>query len=105
MQAKPTGREQVVELLLFVSNKTPKSVRAYANLKRICEQNMPGKYSLEVIDILKQPQIARQEQIVAIPMVVRRRPLPVRTVIGDLSNVETTLAGLELRTTDEGAEL
>jgi circadian clock protein KaiB len=102
-QAEQTG---VVELRLYVANRTrSKSMRAFTNLTRICDQHLPGRCRIEVIDILKQPDVAKGEQIVAIPTVVRRQPPPVRTVIGDLSNVEITLAGLELQTTHEGADL
>ena len=81
---------------LFVSNHTPRSVAAFANLKRICEEYVAGNYRIEVIDLLKQPQRAKEEQIVAIPTVVRRSPLPMRRVVGDLSNAQKTLRGLQL---------
>jgi circadian clock protein KaiB len=88
--------EGLWDLRLFVSNHTPKSVAAFANLKRICEEHLRGHYRIEVIDLLEQPQLAREEQIVAIPTVVRRSPLPPRRVVGDLSNAEKTLLGLQL---------
>jgi len=84
------------DLRLFVSNHTPRSMAAFANLKRICEEHLAGHYRIEVIDLLKQPQLAKEEQIVAIPTVVRRSPLPPRRVVGDLSNAEKTLRGLQL---------
>jgi circadian clock protein KaiB len=83
-------------LRLFVSNRTPKSVAAFKNLKRMCEEHLAGNYRIEVIDLIEQPLLAREEQIVAIPTVVRRRPLPMRRVVGDLSNTERTLRGLQL---------
>jgi circadian clock protein KaiB len=84
------------DLQLFVSNHTPQSVAALANLKRICEEHLAGNYRIEVIDLLEQPQRARENAIVAIPTVVRRSPLPMRRVVGDLSNAEKTLCGLQL---------
>lgn len=97
-----TGGEQqdsreIWELRLFVSDQAPKSVAAYANLKRICEEHVPGRYRIEVIDLIQQPQLAREEQILAIPTVVRRSPLPPRRIVGDLSSTEKALSGLELR--------
>lgn len=85
------------ELRLYVAGKTPRSVAALANLKRICEEHLAGKYSIEVIDLLERPQLARGEQIVAIPTLERRLPEPVRKIIGDLSNTERVLIGLDLR--------
>jgi circadian clock protein KaiB len=89
-------QEELWDLRLFVSNHTPKSVTAFSNLKRMCEENLAGRYHIEVIDLLEQPQLAKVEQIVAIPTVVRRSPLPPRRVVGDLSNAEKTLRGLQL---------
>ena len=89
-------QEELWDLRLFVSNHTPKSVAAFSNLKRMCEENLAGHYHIEVIDLLEQPQLAKENQIVAIPTVVRRGPLPPRRVIGDLSNAEKTLRGLQL---------
>jgi circadian clock protein KaiB len=88
--------EGLWDLRLFVSDHTPKSAVAFANLKRMCEEHLAGKYRIEVIDLCKQPQLAKEEQIVAIPTVVRRSPLPPRRVVGDLSNAEKTLRGLQL---------
>jgi circadian clock protein KaiB len=84
------------DLRLFVSNHTPKSMAAFENLKRICEEHLAGNYRIEVIDLLEQPQLAKEEQIVAIPTVLRRSPLPPRRVVGDLSNAQKTLRGLQL---------
>lgn len=85
------------ELRLYVAGQTPRSVAALSNLKRICEEHLAGKYSIEVIDLLERPQLAQGEQIVAIPTLVRKLPEPVRKIIGDLSNTERTLIGLDLR--------
>ncbi len=101
-QADPAG---VIELRLYVADRTRKSVRAFANLRRICDQHLPGQCRIEVIDILEQPETARREQIVAIPTVVRRRPLPMRTVIGDLSDAARALDGLELLAIQQGANV
>jgi len=88
--------DELWDLLLYVSNHTPRSVAAFANLKRMCEEQHPGNYRIEVIDLLEQPQLAKEAQIVAIPTVVRRSPLPRRRVVGDLSNAEKTMRGLQL---------
>ena len=85
------------ELRLYVAGNTDKSRAAFENLKRICEEHLPGKYAIEVVDLLKSPQLARGDQIVAIPTLVRKLPNPVRRIIGDLSNTEKTLVGLQLR--------
>ena len=83
-------------LRLYVAGQTPKSVTAFNNLKLICEEQLKGKYQIKVIDLLKKPQIARDDQILAIPTLVRKSPLPVRNIIGDLSNTERVLVGLDL---------
>jgi circadian clock protein KaiB len=88
---------QVWELRLYVAGETPKSIAAVANLNRICEEHMPGRFKIEIVDLLKQPQLARGDQIVAIPTLVRKLPNPARKIIGDLSNTEKTLVGLQLR--------
>jgi len=85
------------ELRLYVAGQTAKSVAALANLRRYCEQHVPGRYQLEVIDLLQHPQLAEGDQILAIPTVVRKVPEPIRKVIGDLSNEERVLVGLDLR--------
>jgi circadian clock protein KaiB len=84
-------------LRLYVAGQSPKSVRAFENLKRICEEHLAGKYSIEIIDLLKNPQLAAGDQIVAIPTLVRHLPVPIKAIIGDLSNVERTLVGLDLQ--------
>jgi circadian clock protein KaiB len=88
---------EVVELRLYVAGQTPKSVTALGNLKKLCEEHLAGNYRIEVIDLLKQPQLARGDQILAIPTLVRRLPSPIRKIIGDLSNTERVLVGLDLR--------
>ncbi len=87
----------VWDLRLYVAGQTEKSVAAVENLRKICEQHLPGKYKIEVIDLLKNPQLASGDQIVAIPTLVRKLPNPVKRIIGDLSNTERTLVGLQLR--------
>ena len=84
-------------LRLYVAGQTPKSVAAFANLKKICEEHLAGQYSIEVIDLLENPRLAEADQIVAIPTLVRKLPEPVRKIIGDLANTERTLVGLQLR--------
>lgn len=85
------------ELRLYVAGQTPKSLTAFANLQRFCEEHLEGKYHLEVIDLLEQPHLAQRDQIIAIPTLVRKLPEPMRKIIGDLSNKERVLVGLELR--------
>ncbi|HEX5323834.1 MAG TPA: circadian clock KaiB family protein [Capsulimonadaceae bacterium] len=84
-------------LRLYVAGKTPKSLAAIANLKRICEEHLAGKYQIELIDLLENPQLAQGDQILAIPTLVRQLPTPIKKIIGDLSNTEKTLVGLDLR--------
>jgi circadian clock protein KaiB len=97
-KAKP-GRKRVDfwELRLYVAGQTPKSLTALANLKNICEEHLAGKYHIEIIDLLRDPTLARGDQIVAIPTLVRKLPEPLRKIIGDLSNTERVLVGLDLR--------
>jgi circadian clock protein KaiB len=83
-------------LRLYVAGQTPKSLTAFANLKKICEEHLAGKYSIEVIDLLENPQLAEGDQILAIPTLVRKLPEPIRKIIGDLSNMEKVLIGLNL---------
>ena len=94
-QAK-AGRDKWV-LRLYVAGQTLKSKTAFNNLKIICEEQLKGKYHIEVIDLLKNPQLARDNQILAIPTLVRKLPQPVRNIIGDLSNTERVLVGLDLK--------
>jgi circadian clock protein KaiB len=98
---KPAHRILPVwNLRLYVAGQTPKSVRAFANLKVLCEEHLKGRYQIEVIDLRENPQLARGDQIVAVPTLVRRLPVPVRTIIGDLSNSVRLLVGLDLRKVD-----
>ena len=95
---KPAPPKPVVwNLRLYVAGQTPKSSRAFANLKAVCDEHLKGRYRIELIDLRKNPQLARGDQIVAIPTLVRRLPLPLRTVVGDLSNTVRLLVGLDLR--------
>ena len=93
-----TEQDPVWELRLYVAGQTPKSLTAFENLKRICEEHLAGQYHIEVIDLIEQPQLGRGDQILAIPTLVRKLPLPIRKLIGDLSNTERVLVGLDLRT-------
>jgi circadian clock protein KaiB len=85
------------ELRLYTAGQTPKSLAAFRNLKKVCEEHLPGQYEIEVIDLLANPRLAKDHQIVAIPTLVRKLPDPIRKIIGDLSDVERTLVGLDLR--------
>jgi circadian clock protein KaiB len=85
------------ELRLYVAGQTTKSLQAFANLKRICEEHLGGKYQIEVVDLMKNPELAKGDQIFALPTLVRKLPEPVRKIIGDLSNTERVLVGLDLR--------
>jgi circadian clock protein KaiB len=84
-------------LRLYVAGQTPKSLAAFANLKRICEEHLAGRYRIEVIDLSKSPQLALSDQIVALPTLVRKLPEPIKRIIGDLSNLERVLVGMELQ--------
>jgi circadian clock protein KaiB len=84
------------DLRLYVAGQTPKSLAAFANLKQLCDIYLVGKYRIEVIDLMKKPQLARDDQIVAIPTLVRRLPQPIRKIIGDLCDTQRTLVGLDL---------
>lgn len=89
------------KLRLYVAGQTPKSLTAFANLKKLCETHLAGRYEIEVIDLLVNPQLAKGDQILAIPTLVRQLPAPVRKIIGDLSNTERVLVGLDLRSAQE----
>jgi circadian clock protein KaiB len=99
MNAKKQNKKQDKEwkLRLYIAGATPKSMSAVANLKRICEEHMAGKYSIELIDLLENPQLAAGDQILAIPTLVRKLPEPIKKIIGDLSNTERVLVGLDLK--------
>jgi circadian clock protein KaiB len=90
-------KEDKWQLRLYIAGNTPKSIAALTNLKRYCEQHLSNRYEIEVIDLLLNPQLAAGDQILAIPTLVRKVPVPVRKIIGDLSNEEKVLVGLDLR--------
>jgi circadian clock protein KaiB len=87
-------------LRLYVAGQTPKSITAFGNLKQLCEKHLPGRYQIEIIDLIKQPHLAQNDQIVALPTLVRRLPEPLKRIIGDLSNLERVMVGLDLQMTD-----
>jgi circadian clock protein KaiB len=94
---KTEPKKEMWLLRLYVAGQTPKSLVAFANLKKICNEHLAGKYQIEVIDLLKNPLLAKGDQILAIPTLVRKLPEPVRKIIGDLSNTMKVLVGLDLR--------
>jgi len=105
-RAKSNGKvvadnDNFMQLRLYVAGQTPRSLAALSNLKRICAEHLEGKYKLEVIDLAKNPQLAQGDQILAIPTLVRNLPVPIRKIIGDLSNVDRVLVGLDLRGTEQ----
>lgn len=89
--------EEKWELRLYTAGQTPKSLTAFANLKRLCEEHLKDRYTIEVIDLTRNPQLAAGDQIVAIPTLVRKLPEPLRKIVGDLRDTERTLVGLQLR--------
>jgi circadian clock protein KaiB len=96
----PRRPAKLWQLRLYVTDSTPKSLTAFANLKKICESQLKGCYRITVIDLVKQPHLAKGDQILAVPTVVRKLPNPVRTVIGNLSDLDRVLVGLDLRPVD-----
>jgi circadian clock protein KaiB len=94
--AEPASREDTYRLRLYVAGRTPKSTQALTNLKQICEEHLQGRYEIEIVDLLVSPQLARGDQILAVPTLVRRRPEPIKKIIGDLSNTERVLVSLDL---------
>ncbi|MGE5249405.1 MAG: circadian clock KaiB family protein [Bacteroidota bacterium] len=100
--ARGQAAEKTWELRLYVAGQTPKSLTAFANLKKICEEHLAGEYHIEIIDLLEHPQLASGDQILAIPTLVRKLPEPIRKIIGDLSNTERVLVGLNLREEKRG---
>jgi circadian clock protein KaiB len=96
-ESQPPAADDLWELRLYVAGQTAKSLAAFANLKKVCEEHLVGKYRIEVVDLLVNPQLAKGDQIVAIPTLVRKLPAPIRKVIGDMSNTERVLVGLQLR--------
>ena len=95
--ARRTSRGGTWDLKLYIAGYTPRAVKALENLKQICEEHLPGVYNIEVVDLMRNPRLARGDQIVAVPTLVRKLPVPVRKIIGDLSNRERVLVGLDLQ--------
>jgi len=100
-QPRAHSRQAQYVLRLYVSGSTLKSERAIENIKRVCEQHLKGRYDLEVIDIYRQAKLARDEQIVAVPTLIKRLPLPLQRLVGDMSNLTKVLFGLDLRMRDQ----
>jgi circadian clock protein KaiB len=94
---KEEGNSEVYVLHLYIAGQTPKSLTAIANLRRICEENLKGKYRIEIIDLSKDPSLAQKDQIVALPTLVRQLPPPLKKIIGDLSDKEKVLVGLDIK--------
>ena len=95
--------DEMFDLRLYVAGQTPKALRAFANLRKICDEHLEGRYRIEVIDLLQNPQLGRGDQILALPTLVRRLPVPIKKIIGDLSNAERVLVGLDLRERGEAS--
>jgi circadian clock protein KaiB len=93
------ARDEVWDLRLYIAGQTPRSIAAFANLKKICEEHLQGRYNIEVVDLVKHPQLAAGDQILAIPTLVRKLPQPLRKIVGDLRDTERALVGLQLRPT------
>lgn len=96
-KAKSDEVKEIWNLRLYVAGQTPKSITAFANLKKICDEHLAGKYNIEVIDLIKNPQLAKGDQIIALPTLVRKLPEPIKKIIGDLANTERVLVGLDIR--------
>ena len=94
---KETGATAAFQLRLYIAGQTAKSIAAFANLQRICETHLAGQYSIEVVDLTKTPQLAAGDQILALPTLVRRLPEPIKKIIGDLSDEERVLVGLDIK--------
>ncbi len=94
---------EIFDLRLYVAGQTPKAVLAFANLQKICDEHLSGRYRIEVVDLLENPQLGRGDQILALPTLVRRLPAPIKKIIGDLSNTERVLVGLDIRPRRESA--
>lgn len=97
MSTRTNAGEGKWELRLYTAGQTPKSLAAIKNLKKVCEEHLAGRYEIEIVDLLKNPRLAKDDQIVAIPTLVRKLPDPVRKIIGDLSDTERALVGLQLK--------
>jgi circadian clock protein KaiB len=100
MQKEQAEENEIYELRLYVAGQTSRSLAAIANLRNMCEQNLKGKYRIEVIDLMVTPQLAKGDQIVAVPTLVRKLPQPIKKIIGDLSNEEKVLVGLDIKPRD-----
>jgi circadian clock protein KaiB len=96
-KSKADSTDKLWNLRLYVAGQTQKSITAFANLNKICEDHLAGQYRIEVIDLLKNPQLAKGDQIIAIPTLVRKLPEPIKKIIGDLANTERVLVGLDIR--------
>ena len=96
-EAKKELKDENWELRLYVAGQTPNCVKAFSNLKKICEEHLKGRYIIEVIDLLENPQLAKGDQITAIPTLIRKLPPPIRKIVGNLSKTERVLVGLDLR--------
>ncbi len=96
VKRKKKDPSDIWNLRLYVAGQTPKCVAAFANLKKLCEEHLKGRYTIDVVDLLRNPQLAKGDQILAIPTLVRKLPVPIRKIIGDLSNTERVLVGLDL---------
>jgi len=91
------------DLRLYVTGQSPNSIRAIENLRRACEEHVPGRYRIQVVDLLKNPRLAAADQILAVPTVVRKLPVPIRKIVGDLSDTDRLLVGLQVRTPGKAA--
>jgi circadian clock protein KaiB len=100
-KAKTDSPEGIWNLRLYVAGQTPKSITVFADLKKICDEHLAGKYRIEVIDLLKNPKLAKGDQIIAIPTLVRELPEPIKKIIGDLADTERVLVGLDIRSVSE----
>jgi circadian clock protein KaiB len=96
-KAKNPKKEMAYDLRLYVAGQTPRSLHAFSNLKRICDEHLAGRYRIQIIDLLENPKLAKGDQILAIPTLVRTIPKPARKIIGDLSNTDRVLVGLDIR--------
>ena len=96
-RSAPSPVEETYLLRLYVAGQTPKSTLAFRNLKQICEEHLHGRYEIEVVDLIENPQLAQGDQILAVPTLVRRLPEPIKKIIGDLSNTDRVLVGLDLK--------
>jgi circadian clock protein KaiB len=97
---KKKTKKKIFELKLYIAGQTPRSIAAFSNLKKICDTHLAGQYKINIIDLLKNPKLAKGDQIIAIPTLVKELPEPVRKIIGDLSNTERVLIGLDLKPLD-----